>query len=151
MTQADLGSVERVGDAVHLDHPEDATIIAERLRLYPAGCLVLDGDKGVQGYAVAHPWLFGRPPYLNTQLGHLPLRADTFYIHDLAITPDVRGGGTGTKAVDLLVHHARSASFTNISLVAVGGSPRFWRRNGFQVTKQGATPPAWRRTRALSL
>lgn len=142
MTQADLGSVERVGDAVHLDHPEDATIIAERLRLYPAGCLVLDGDKVVQGYAVAHSWLFGQPPSLNTQLGQLPLRADTFYIHDLAITPDVRGGGAGTKAVDLLAHHARSASFTNISLVAVGSSPRFWRRSGFQVTKQGATPPA---------
>jgi ribosomal protein S18 acetylase RimI-like enzyme len=138
MVQSDLVRVERVGDVVHPDYPEDATIIAERLRLYPTGCLVLDGNEGIQGYAVAHPWLFGRPPPLNTQLGQLPIHADTFYIHDLAITPEVRGGGFGTKAVDLLAHHAQLESFTVISLVAVGNSPRFWRRNGFETAEQNA-------------
>ena len=142
MAQPDLVSVERVGDAVHPDYPEDAAIIAERLRLYPAGCLVLDGDKGIQGYAVAHPWLFGRPPLLNTQLGQLPVRADTFYIHDLALTPEVRGGGLGTKAVNLLTYQAQLDAFMSMSLVAVDSSPGFWRRHGFEVTEQEATRTA---------
>ena len=142
MAQHDFVSVERVGDAVHPDYPEDTIIIAERLRLYPAGCLVLNGDKGIQGYAVAHPWLFGRPPPLNTQLGQLPVRADTFYIHDLAITPEVRGGGFGTKAIDLFAHQAQLESFTSISLVAVGSSQRFWRKHGFEAIEQEATRTA---------
>src|SRR5258708_5746286 len=99
MAQPDLPRVECVGDAVHPRYPEDAAIIPERLRLYPAGCLVLDGEQGITGYAVAHPWLFGQPPSLNTQLGHLPVRADTFYIHDLALMPTLRGAGLGMKAV----------------------------------------------------
>jgi len=53
MAQPDLISVERVGDTVHPDYPEDAAIIAERLQLYPAGRLVLDGEQGIQGYTVA--------------------------------------------------------------------------------------------------
>src|SRR6201994_4413876 len=93
MTPVDLIAVENVGDAVHPDYPEDRDIIGERLRLYPEGCLVLDGEQGVRGYAVAHPWVFGRPPSLNTLLGQLPARADTFYIHDLALMPDARGLG----------------------------------------------------------
>lgn len=139
MAQPDLFSVERIGDLIHPDYPEDATIIAERLRLYPAGCLVLDGEQGIQGYTVAHPWLFGRPPPLNTQLERLPTRADTFYIHDLALMPEVRGGGFGAKAVDLLVQQAAIDAFRSMSLVAVGSSPRFWRRSGFQVIEQEAT------------
>jgi hypothetical protein len=142
MAEPDLVKVECVGDAVHPDYPEDAIVIAERLRLYPAGCLVLDGQQGVQGYAVAHPRLFGRPPPLNTTLDRLPAQADTFYIHELAIMPDVRSGGSGTKAVDLLAHQAQLDAFTSMSLVAVGSSPRFWRRNGFEAIQQETTQKA---------
>ena len=130
MAQPDLVSVELVGDAVHPDYPEDAAVVAERLKLYPAGCLVLDGKQGIKGYAVAHPWLFGPP--LNTQLGRLPIPVDTFYIHDLALLPEARGRGLGMKAVDLLAHQGKLAACTNLSLVAVGNSPHFWRKNGFQ-------------------
>lgn len=141
MTQADLPSVERVGEAVHPDYPEDANIVAERLRLYPQGCLVLEDADGIQGYAVAHPWLFGRPPPLNTTLRRLPDGADTFYIHDLALMPQRRNGGLGAQAVDLLARQARSEALPSMSLVAVGTSPRFWRRNGF-VAAQDAPDAA---------
>jgi GNAT superfamily N-acetyltransferase len=142
MAWGDLPAVERVGEAVHPDFPEDAAIAAERLRLYPAGCLVLEGGRGVQGYAVAHPWLFGRPPPLNTALGRLPVRADTFYIHDLAIAPGARGGGLGTTAVDLLAQQARRDAFASLSLVAVGRSAPFWRRNGFAAADHEAARAA---------
>ncbi len=142
MRAADLVGVERVADAVHPDHPEDAAVLAERLQLHPAGCLVLDGEQGIRGYAVAHPWRFGRPPPLNTPLGGLPARPDTFYIHDLALLPDARGDGAGASAVDLLARQAAAEGFTNISLVAVGGSQRFWRRNGFKVVEREETRAA---------
>ena len=76
MVRADLVSVECIGDLVHPTYPEDITVIAERLQLYPAGCLVLECGLAIQGYAVSHPWLFGRPPDLNTQLQDLPARPD---------------------------------------------------------------------------
>ncbi len=41
MTRSDLAKVERIGETVHPDYPEDAAVIAERLQLYPAGCFVL--------------------------------------------------------------------------------------------------------------
>ena len=138
MTELDLASVERIGDVVHPDYPEDATVISERQRLYPAGCLVLDDEQGIQGYTVAHPWLFGRPPPLNTQLGGLPVRADTFYIHDLAILPGVRGRGFGRQAVDLLKRQAELDASKSLSLVAVGKSVGFWRTNGFELSEQDA-------------
>ncbi|NPD70191.1 GNAT family N-acetyltransferase (plasmid) [Lichenicola cladoniae] len=142
MVEPDLVSVGRVGDAVHLDYPEDAAIIAERLKLYPAGCLVLDDGRSIRGYTVAHPWFFGRPPPLNSLLGGLPVRADTFYIHDLALVPEVRGGDLGAKAVDLLARRAELDGMTSMSLVAVGSSPRFWRRNGFEVIEREETRAA---------
>jgi ribosomal protein S18 acetylase RimI-like enzyme len=132
MARADLVSVERIGDLVHPTYPEDATVIAERLQLYPAGCLVLQCRSATQGYAISHPWLFGRPPALNTRLQDLPVRPDTFYIHDVALMPEFRRSHLGTTVVQLLVHQAKLDDLDNMSLVAVGRSLDFWRKNGFQ-------------------
>jgi hypothetical protein len=41
MTPNDLPRVAEIAAAVHLSFPEDATVPAERLHLYPRGCLVL--------------------------------------------------------------------------------------------------------------
>ena len=136
MTRADLVNVERIGELVHPAYPEDAAVIAERLQLYPAGCLVLEGPSVPMGYAVSHPWLFGRPPALNTLLEALPARPDTFYVHDVALMPDLRGSHLGTTVVQLLVHQAKLVGFDNMSLVAVGRSLGFWRRNGFQAIER---------------
>ena len=136
MARADLGSVERIGDLVHPTYPEDAAVIAERLQLYPAGCLVLECRSATQGYAVSHPWLFGRPPALNTELQDLPARPDTFYIHDVALMPELRRRHLGTTVVQLLVHQAKLDDLDNMSLVAVGRSLDFWRKNGFQAIER---------------
>ena len=136
MVRADLVSVECIGDLVHPTYPEDITVIAERLQLYPAGCLVLECGLAIQGYAVSHPWLFGRPPALNTQLQDLPARPDSFYIHDVALMLWFRRGHVGTTVVQLLVHQVKLDGFDNMSLVAVGRSFDFWRKNGFQAIER---------------
>lgn len=137
MTPPDLGDVERVAATVHLAHPEDAAVFRERLSLYPAGCFVLDGAAGIEGYLLSHPWTFGRPPSLNTMLGKLPEAADTFYLHDLALLPHARASGTGGKAVSLVIDRAERDGFKALSLLAVGRSLAFWQRHGFCAVDLG--------------
>lgn len=133
MREHDLPSVQRLADAVHRDFPEGTAIFAERLRLYPAGCLVLEDAAGLHGYALSHPWHFGQPPALDTLLGALPAVADTFYLHDIALAETTRGGGFGGQVVALLAAAGREADVPNLSLVAVNGSVPFWQRQGFVV------------------
>jgi ribosomal protein S18 acetylase RimI-like enzyme len=133
MTSTDLPGIERIASRVHADHPEDIGVFAERLKLYPAGCLALEGREGTIGYVVSHPWLLAQPPALNSYLRKLSARPDTFYIHDMALMPTARGSGAGRTGVELLVERARQEGLRGLSLIAVGGSLGFWQRQGFRV------------------
>ncbi len=126
MRPTDLQTVEHLGNAIHLDHQEDAAIFAERLHLCPQGCHALDGPAGLAGYIISHPWHSNSPPPLNTLLGALPVPAATWYIHDLALHPSARGSGAAPAIIAQLAAHGR------IELIAVGASPRFWARQGFR-------------------
>ncbi|UPG71136.1 GNAT family N-acetyltransferase [Roseomonas gilardii subsp. gilardii] len=133
MAAADLASVGWVAERVHADYPEDAAVFAERLSLFPEGCLVLaPASGGIGGYVIAHPWQIGQPPALNSLLGALPAAPDTLYIHDIALLPDRRGGGAAMQALARLEDLARRQGLPGLSLVAVGGSPGFWLRRGFR-------------------
>jgi GNAT superfamily N-acetyltransferase len=118
---------------VHLAYPEDDAVFAERVRLYPAGCALLELDGAPAGYAVTHPWHYGQPPALNVMLGTLPDVSSTYYIHDIALLPETRGSGAGTAIVEAVLAHARATGAPNVSLVAVNASVPFWSRFGFEV------------------
>ncbi|GLH80639.1 N-acetyltransferase [Bradyrhizobium sp. SSBR45G] len=134
MRPDDLAAVDAVAARVHPDFPEDAAVFAERLRLYPQGCRVLAAADGeVVGYVVSHPWHGGQPPALNVLIGSIPAPASTYYIHDLALRPEVRGSGAASRIVDALIGHARTRGLTSLSLTAVNGSVAFWRKQGFVV------------------
>ena len=135
MRQADRPGVITLAALVHPDYPEAVEIFAERLRLYPAGCFVIEAGRDIAGYLLSHPWRAADPPPLNTLLGVLPADAGAYYLHDLALHPALRGTGV---AGDILRHlwttlHARHGA----ELVAVNGSVPFWRHCGFAV----ADPP----------
>lgn len=131
MAAADLDTVAAIAAIVHPAFPEDAAVFAERLRLYPSGCLMLDGADGPTAYCLSHPWHAGEPPALNMPLGALPARPSTYYIHDLALLPQARGSGAAAAVVARLVMLARAERLPTLSLVAVNGSDGFWRRHGF--------------------
>jgi hypothetical protein len=98
MSAADLPPVMAVAEKVHPAFPEDREVFAERLRLYAAGCLVFHAGEDIAGYVVSHPWLAMNPPALNSRLGMLPDHAETYYVHDVALLPELRGhrrGGAG--------------------------------------------------------
>lgn len=132
MTATDLPAVLAVAAVVHPGYPEDEAVFAERLRLFPQGCLVLDGPGGPIGYVVAHPWRCAAPPALNSLLGALPSRAGCVYIHDLALVPQARGSGAGGMVVARLSEIAALADLPHLALVAIDGSSGFWRRQGFR-------------------
>lgn len=132
MAAADLPAVVTIAAQIHPGYPEHEAVFAERLALHPAGCLVLAGGDGPGGYSLSHPWRLGQVPALDSLLGALPADADTFYIHDLALLPALRGGGAASACVDRLAAHARASGFARMALVAVGGSAGFWRRRGFR-------------------
>lgn len=133
MTEADIPAVNAIADRVHVDYPEDEAVLAERQRLYPAGCLILEADGRRLGYTLTHPWDYLKPPALNVALGNLPAAPTTFYIHDIALLPEARGASAGSQAVHALATLAAESGLTNMSLVAVKGTQRFWTRQGFAV------------------
>jgi GNAT superfamily N-acetyltransferase len=130
MTPADLPAVNAIAAAVHVAYPEDAAVFAERLALHPDGCFVLDAADGPGGYLISHPWHLGQPPALNALLGSIPVPASTYYLHDIALPTQARGGGAASAVLAELMRHAASLA-DNISLVAVSGTVQFWRRQGF--------------------
>jgi GNAT superfamily N-acetyltransferase len=132
MTAVDLTAACKVADAVHPLYPEDAAVFADRLELFPAGCLVLqEKPGGIAGYAVSHPWQFGDIPALNTRLGRLPEAPDTFYIHDVALLPEARGRGLAAAGVALLLEVAGREGLKTVSLVAIRGAGALWKKLGF--------------------
>ena len=133
MSIADLPSVNELATRIHPDYPEDDAVFAERLRLYPEGCRVLEGEHGLVAYVVSHPWRHQEPPPLNALLGALPPRPSTFYIHDLAMAPEAQGTGAGASIVALLADHASASGLSSMSLIAVNGSAGFWQRQGFEA------------------
>ncbi|MFX9008082.1 hypothetical protein ABTN33_19340, partial [Acinetobacter baumannii] len=50
MSIADLPLVNVLAARIHPDYPEDEVVFAERLRLYPEGCRVLEGEQGLVAY-----------------------------------------------------------------------------------------------------
>ncbi|KAK0754842.1 hypothetical protein B0T18DRAFT_425174 [Schizothecium vesticola] len=83
-----------VASLSHPSLPESASVFAERARLFPTGSLVLtdDNDK-LYGYAVSHPIRRGQPLALDSLLGAIDVDADAYYIHDVAVVPEMRGRG----------------------------------------------------------
>ncbi|WDR01972.1 GNAT family N-acetyltransferase [Devosia algicola] len=132
-TGADLSALNRIANVVHPDFFEEPAVLAERMALYPAGARFLTLNGVDCGYVLSHPWRFGQLPPLNRLLGTIPLDADSFYIHDLALLPEARGSGAAGAIVAELVAHAATENFASLSLTAVNGSLGFWQRQGFAV------------------
>ena len=139
MQASDMADVERIGDAVHQAFPERTAVPAERLALFPDGCLIAgDATGAVIGYAVTHPWHLDRPVPLDTLLGGLPANSDCLYIHDVALRPAARGTGLGRAVVTILAGVAERHGLRAMALTAVHGSVPFWTTCGFAVVESPA-------------
>ncbi len=134
MAATDLDGVVEVARIAFPDHPEDRACFENRLALAPDSCFVLTGrDHAVRGYLVAYPWRLGSIPALNALIDAIPEDAGVFYLHDLALHPDVRGGGYTRPMIERLADQASAAGWPALALVAVNDATAFWARNGFGV------------------
>jgi len=140
MRPADLPAVDALATLIHPAFPEDEAVFAERLRLYPQGCRVWAQNGKIAAYVVSHPWLDRAPPALNALLGSLPAKPSTYYLHDIALLPEVRGSGAAIDVLTSLVEQALAERLPSLSLIAVNGSAGFWQRQGFAAVSDG--PPA---------
>jgi GNAT superfamily N-acetyltransferase len=134
MSAGDLAAVHALSMRVHPNYPERAEVLAEKFRLFPAGCFVLEADGGIAGYCFSHPWSRGMVPALDSLLGALPVRPTTYYVHDLTLDEALRGQGQGRAIVPLLFKAAQSLGLARLSLVAVNRRGPFWRAAGFSAT-----------------
>lgn len=133
MREQDLPRVYDVGTSVHPDFPEEEAVFRDRFTIYPAGCFVLEGDGGIIGYGLSHPWTFQEAPALDSVLGTLPDDASTYYLHDIALLPEARAGRAASRVVDKMAEQAVHDGFATMSLIAVNGSQGFWEKQGFVV------------------
>jgi hypothetical protein len=127
MLTKDLPKVNSVANFIHADFYEAPEVFAEKLKLYPSGCFVYDTNN-IQGYFFSHPWYYLNPPKLNTLLGHVRA-ADTYYIHDVALMPDIRGQHLVAEVVELV----DTRPYDTISLVSVNQTFGYWSKFGFEI------------------
>lgn len=133
MTAADLDRVAGIAVIGFPNHFEGRDCFENRLALNPAGCFVLQTPGGLEGYLVAYPWTRDAAPTLNTLIEAIPADAGVLYLHDLVLTPAMRGQGWSRPAVAAVVDLARASGRTTIALVAVNDAVDFWRGHGFHV------------------
>ena len=126
-----IKSLARVADKIHPALPESDEVFAERVKLFPEGCLGLFESKGTElyGYVISHPIKHLQPPALNSLLGKIASDADQYYIHDLAILPKFRGRGLLQECIKNLFAIAKR--YPTTCLISVYGTERFWSQFGF--------------------
>lgn len=139
LSPKDIPSLLLLAARIHPSLPESGAVFAERVRLFPSGCLALfssissssssSSSPELLGYAISHPIRCRQPPSLDTFLGEIAPDADQYYIHDLAILPELRGKGLAKECLDLLLGVAKG--YVTTSLVSVYGTGAFWGRFGF--------------------
>lgn len=133
MTTSDLDRVCRIAAIGFPDHFEGRDCFENRLGLAPAGCFVLQTAGDLEGYLVAYPWRADAAPPLNTLIETIPDDAEVLYLHDLALTPAVRGQGWSKPAMQAVLDLAKAGGWKTVALVAVNDAVDFWRAHGFQV------------------
>ncbi|MFF1919270.1 GNAT family N-acetyltransferase [Streptomyces sp. NPDC058221] len=135
LTAADWGGIlalEREAYAP-LGLSEDQAVLRSKAAASPGTCFVLRTEEAtVGGYLLALP----SPPRLPPTWGRAEggrVVSENLHIHDLVVSPLLRGRGLARRLVGHLEDAARGRGHTSVSLVAVGGADRFWAARGYSA------------------
>jgi GNAT superfamily N-acetyltransferase len=137
LTASDITALHALEAEAYLPslHESDEAFL-RLIALFPEGAVGCFDDEGLCGYAFAVPLTAGATLELREPLARIPEGADTFYIHDVAVTARCRGRGVGRMLATRLLDLARARGFTRAALVSVQGSAPFWERFGFRAVAQ---------------
>lgn len=133
MNEADIARASEIERSAHPDYQEGKAIIANRLQIFPDGSFIFQVDGIAHDYMLCHPWIRGCPVAMNTTITHTSYDADCLYIHDLAMSIDVRGTGAGRSAIPIACDLALARGFRTLAIVALPLAKTFWERRGFIV------------------
>ena len=134
---SDLPAIGTIATRIHPDLTERPEVFAEKMRLYPDGCLVLAAENETVGYGLSHPWMENQIPPLDGFLEKLPDDADCLYVHDVAVLPEFRGGVTRAY-VATIEGLARSSGIATLALVSVYATRSLWEHFGFRAVTADA-------------
>lgn len=141
LAPADWESVASLESATYspLGLSEDPSVL--RSRAGSGTSFVLSLGSSLAGYLLALPYAYGHFPSLPDRSSLVP-SAD-LHLHDMAIAPEHRGAGFGSRLAGHLFSAARAQGYARVSLVSVGGSGAFWTRHGFQPRPEVPAPAGY--------
>lgn len=132
MTPADLPGVLAVQAACYEPayHEPHAAFHAKLMQCADS-CWVVAQDASVAAYLVCLPVTDVTLPALHQTDWRRPQRATALYVHDLAVSPTLRGSGAASRLIEQAIQSAQASGLSRLVLVAVQGSVPFWQRHGF--------------------
>ena len=133
LTLQDLPGLLTVQRACYGDgYIESAAVYARRLAS-PAQCSwVMERAGRICAYLAAYDSAAQKVTPLHGDFEPAD-QADTLYLHDLAVLPEVAGQGVARALLAPLWRDAAARGITRSALVAVQGSQGFWARLGYVV------------------
>ncbi|WP_217170989.1 GNAT family N-acetyltransferase [Streptomyces sp. AC512_CC834] len=119
---------------------EGRAALQSRAAASPDTCFVADVGARTAGYVLALPYPPHHYPDLTRTEGTAPaLPPGNLHLHDIVVAPGLRRRGLARHLLRHLTGTARARGDERISLVAVGGTERFWSARGF-VAEPGVVP-----------
>ena len=132
LTLNDMPAAARLQNAVYAPlYHEPAEALASRVRVAAPFCWGAFVGQDLAAYILSHPWPAGEPPAIGLELPPPP-PTDNWFVHDLAISPQARGGGLARRLVGAAAAAAGRAGLVRSDLIAVQGAWSFWKRFGYR-------------------
>jgi hypothetical protein len=128
---SDLERVNNLADLIHIDLPERPEVFAEKVNLFPKGCMKVEVNNTLIAYGIAHPWILYSIPPLDDLLHKIPLSSDCLYIHDVVVVPNARGNSLAGEFTKQIKATAIELGFLKLALVSVYGTNALWAKFGF--------------------
>lgn len=129
---------------------EGPAALRSREAASPGTCAVLDVGSRLAGYLLALPYpALTYPDLERTEEPTVPTLPTAppgdphLHLHDIVIVAELRRRGLAQRLLRHLVLTARAGGYERISLVAVGGSERFWSARGFAVHPEVPSPAGY--------
>ncbi|WP_076543114.1 GNAT family N-acetyltransferase [Shewanella sp. UCD-KL21] len=103
----------------------------------------LSSSAPIQAYLLAHELAGAEAPKLHQPLSSTHTAASgskskqgsaiRLFLHDLAVSKDVKGMGVGKLMVAHLIALATAKGYKEVLLIAIQGSVPFWQKQGFEL------------------
>ncbi|MFE1027462.1 GNAT family N-acetyltransferase [Streptomyces sp. NPDC058818] len=111
---------------------EGRAALQSRAAASPGTCFVVDVGLRTAGYVLALPYPLHRYPDLErAEETATAFPPGNLHLHDIVVAPGLRRRGLARHLLHHLTGTARTRGDERISLVAVGGTERFWSARGF--------------------